>query len=51
MEAVLTARKLEGMKVSLLTGDSIVAEIPTAGFEPNVKRLVGRVVWRLKTST
>ena len=50
MEGVMTSRKLEGLKVSLLTGDAVVCEIPTAGFEPNAKRLRGRVVWRIRNT-
>ena len=48
MEAILTSRKLEKLRVSLLPGDEVVAEIPTAGFESNATRLRGRVCWRFR---
>ena len=50
MLAVCTSRKLDAAKISILMGDSVVVEIPTAGLEPGATRIKGRIVWRFRTS-
>ena len=48
LKAVCTARKLDSIRVSLLPGDRVVCEIPTAGLEPGASKLKARIVWRIK---
>lgn len=49
MASIATARKMESLKLSLLPGDRVVAEIPANSLNPNEK-IRSRIVWRHKTS-
>jgi len=47
MECVATARKIDSyLKVTILVGDTVTVEIPTASLSPNEKYIRGRIVWR-----
>lgn len=48
LPAVVTARKMEALRLSLLQGDNVVVEIPALSMSPSEK-LKGRIVWRHKT--
>ena len=45
MTAICTARRMANIKISLMLGDKVVVEIPTATLNPN-EQLRGRIVWR-----
>ena len=49
MTSVASARKMESLKLSLLPGDDVVAEIPANSLNPN-ETIRSRIVWRHKTN-
>ena len=46
MVANCTARRMEHLRISLIDGDRVTVEIPTASLEPNATHQRGRVIWR-----
>ena len=48
MKANCSARRMEHLRVSILDGDKVTVEIPTASLEPNAEYQRGRIVWRTK---
>ena len=50
MVANCTARRMEHLRVSILNGDKVTVEIPTASLEPNAEYQKGRIVWRFSVN-
>ena len=49
IETLCTAKRLEHMRVGLMTGDKVVAELDPLNFSQGETTLKGRLVWRYKS--
>lgn len=49
MQFICTARRMEALKVGLITGDKVCIEIPLLGLEANAERQRARLVWRFRS--
>lgn len=47
MESICTASRMDHKRVSLLVGDNVTVEIPTASLSPG-STIRARIVWRMK---